>query len=227
MPPRSGALGIVIDRHQGVNDPGAVPASPAAPAQGSFTPWCLLPVSCAREGDESGRRIPAGCDAHLRADRERDGRACRSHTARGSGRRWRPSFGHHVDQDGAVLTAVNASARCADRERECARLRALTAAPRGAQFGSYVMPVEWMTLTPNFPRAYPTDISLVSFTDTSSVLPNAERAAVSVPLTPDRAPLSQRTCGVNVRYIPTFSPPAIVSPHARPMDPRVTMRTRS
>jgi hypothetical protein len=39
---RAGRVREFIDRKQGVNDPGRVPASPATPFRGSFTPCFLL-----------------------------------------------------------------------------------------------------------------------------------------------------------------------------------------
>ena len=106
-------------------------------------------------------------------------------------RRVRAFFGHHVDQDGAVLGAVNTSALRADRERECARLRALTAPPRSA--------VSWQLHdgrgVVEFDADFLAGVScgyLVGVDhDTPSALPNAERAAAASQ-DPDRSAHSHK-----------------------------------
>ncbi len=66
----------------------------------------------------------------------------------------RRHVGHHVPDRGAVLVAVNASARGADRAVFMTRLRALTASARSAFSRIYVMAdLEWLTLTRDFLRA--------------------------------------------------------------------------
>jgi hypothetical protein len=61
-----------------------------------------------------------------------------------------------------VLGAVNAAVLRPIADVKCARFRALTAPPRSAVLAGCVMPLELLTLTPHFERAYPAVISFVS-----------------------------------------------------------------
>jgi len=132
----------------------------------------------------------------------------------------RAFLGHHVDQDGAVLGAVNASALRADRERECARLRALTAPPRSA--------VSWQLRdgrgVVEFDAGFVPGVSceyLVGVDhDTPSTLPNAERAAAASQ-DPDRsAHLTHQHAAPMFDSGPTSDQSQSCSDNARRIDPR-------
>jgi hypothetical protein len=77
---------------------------------------------------------------------------------------WMWITGHHADQHGAVLGAVNATVLRTDRGGRGTRLRALTAPPRSAMSWHLRdgLEIEWLTLTSHLGRAYSANISLVS-----------------------------------------------------------------
>jgi hypothetical protein len=89
------------------------------------------------------------------------------------------SLGHHVDQDGAVLGAVNASALRADRGPAVCAASGIDGA--SAQRGLWYLRdgLGAVEFDDEFRRAYPASVSLVSGHDTTFALPNAESAAAA------------------------------------------------
>ncbi len=125
-----GCVGILTDSEEGVNDPGHVPASPLTRGEGSFTPSSLLQGRRSTRAAGSWRETWAGYEIQpCPGCGLRTGPRCAVEMSRAM----RRTSGHHVEQDGAVLGAVNASAlRAARADQERTRLRALTAPPRSA-----------------------------------------------------------------------------------------------
>jgi len=119
-----------------------------------------------------------------------------------------------------VLGAVNASALRADRERECARLRALTAPPRSAVLGNYVMAEVWLSLTPDLCRAYPAGISLVSTMTPPPHCPmrSALRRHPRIPIAAHI--LTNQHAARMFDLGPTSDQPQSCSDNARRIDPR-------
>jgi hypothetical protein len=118
-----------------------------------------------------------------------------------------------------VLGAVNASALRADRAGESPRLRALTAPVRSAALGNYVMAGSLDEFDAAFLAAYPADIVGVVL-DTTSALPNAERAAAAS-RDPDRSAHSHKpTRRSDVRPRSNVGPAAIVQRQHASIDPR-------
>jgi hypothetical protein len=91
--------------------------------------------------------------------------------------------GHHVEQDGAVLGAVNASALRAARGPGTGAASGIDRASAQRGFSTYVV-AHRMADFDGDPQTGVCCANLVGVGhDTSSALPNAERAAASVPST--------------------------------------------
>ena len=128
-------------------------------------------------------------------------------------------LGHHVDQDGAVLGAVNASALARRPRMPVHAASGIDRASAQLRLGHYVMADAWLSLTPNFVQAYAAVISLVSSRHPLRIAQCGARDGRHPRIPPARTSQTNNAAPV-FDPGPTSHRQRFVPQDARPIDPR-------